>query len=33
MAGGFHTYGQNQMWRMEKDWDKTFDTPGARRSA
>jgi len=29
MAGGFHTYGQNQMWRMEKDWDKTFDTPGA----
>lgn len=29
MAGGFHTYGQNQMWRMEAGWDKTFDTPGA----
>ena len=29
MAGGFHTYGQNQMWRMEKGWDATFDTPGA----
>ena len=29
MAGGFHTYGQNQMWRMETDWDKCFDTPGA----
>ena len=29
MAGGFHTYGQNQMWRMEPGWDNTFDTPGA----
>ena len=29
MAGGFHTYGQNQMWRMEADWDTSFDTPGA----
>jgi len=29
MAGGFHTYGQNQMWRMEPGWDQTFDTPGA----
>jgi hypothetical protein len=29
MAGGFHTYGQNQMWRMEPGWDETFDTPGA----
>jgi hypothetical protein len=28
-AGGFHTYGQNQMWRMEPGWDKTFETPGA----
>jgi hypothetical protein len=28
-AGGFHTYGQNQMWRMESGWDSTFDTPGA----
>jgi len=31
MAGGFHTYGQNQMWRMEKGWTKTFGTPGARQ--
>jgi hypothetical protein len=29
MAGGFHTYGQNQMWRMETGWASTFDTPGA----
>ena len=28
-AGGFHTYGQDQMWRMNPGWDKTFDTPGA----
>lgn len=33
MAGGFHTYGQNQMWRMEKGWDSTFDTPGAAHVA
>jgi hypothetical protein len=33
MAGGFHTYGQNQMWRMGKDWDSTFDTPGAEHVA
>ncbi|UCC63069.1 MAG: DUF4038 domain-containing protein [Anaerolineae bacterium] len=30
MAGGFFTYGQNQMWRMEPGWTFTFDTPGAR---
>jgi hypothetical protein len=33
MAGGFHTYGQNQMWRMEKGWDSSFDTPGAGQVA
>ncbi len=33
MAGGFHTYGQNQMWRMEPGWDQTFDTPGADQVA
>lgn len=33
MAGGFHTYGQNQMWRMGKNWDSTFDTPGAAHVA
>lgn len=29
MAGGFYTYGQDQMWRMGEGWEKTFDTPGA----
>ncbi len=33
MAGGFHTYGQDQMWRMSPGWDKTFDTPGANQVA
>ena len=33
MAGGFPTYGQNQMWRMEPGWDQTFDTPGAAHVA
>jgi len=32
-AGGFFTYGQNQMWRMGKDWEKAFDTPGAAHVA
>jgi hypothetical protein len=29
LAGGFHTYGQNQMWRMEPNWLSALDTPGA----
>jgi len=29
MAGGFFTYGQDQMWRMAPGWTSTFDTPGA----
>ncbi|HMN59365.1 MAG TPA: DUF4038 domain-containing protein [Anaerolinea sp.] len=29
MAGGFYTYGQNQMWRMEPGWQAALDTPGA----
>ncbi len=33
MAGGFHTYGQDQMWRMEPGWASTFDTPGAAHMA
>lgn len=33
MAGGFHTYGENEMWRMEEGWEKTFDTPGAAQVA
>ncbi len=32
-AGGFFTYGQNQMWRMEPGWTSTFDTPGAEHMA
>jgi hypothetical protein len=31
MAGGFHTYGQDQMWRLSKGWTKTFGTPGAQQ--
>ena len=33
LAGGFHTYGQNQIWRMEPGWQETFDTPGAESMA
>ncbi len=29
MAGGFPTYGQNQMWRMEPGWQGALDSPGA----
>jgi hypothetical protein len=29
MAGGYFTYGQNQLWRAESGWTETFDTPGA----
>ena len=29
LGGGFHTYGQDQMWRMEPGWLSTLDTPGA----
>lgn len=29
MAGGYFTYGQDQMWRMGHNWTATFDTPGA----
>ncbi|MCC7206045.1 MAG: DUF4038 domain-containing protein [Anaerolineae bacterium] len=30
-AGGYFTYGQNQMWRAQPGWTSTFDTPGARQ--
>ena len=33
MAGGYFTYGQNQMWRMEPGWTETFDTPGSGHMA
>lgn len=29
MAGGYFTYGQNQMWRLEPGWTSSLDTPGA----
>jgi hypothetical protein len=29
LAGGFHTYGQGQMWRMDSGWLSTLDSPGA----
>jgi len=29
MAGGFITYGQDQMWRVGPGWTNTFNTPGA----
>jgi hypothetical protein len=31
MAGGYMTYGQDQMWRMGPNWTATFDTPGAEQ--
>jgi len=30
MAGGFFTYGQNEMWRMEKGWLDTRNSLGAQ---
>lgn len=33
MAGGYFTYGHNQMWRLEPGWTAAFDTPGARQMA
>ncbi len=29
MAGGYSTYGQNEMWRMQSGWVSTYDTPAA----
>ena len=31
MAGGYFTYGHNQMWRMEPGWTSALDTPGAHQ--
>jgi hypothetical protein len=28
MAGGYFTFGQDQMWRIDPLWTSTFDTPG-----
>jgi hypothetical protein len=31
MAGGYSTYGQDMLWRVEPGWTATFDTPGAEQ--
>jgi hypothetical protein len=29
LAGGFHTYGHNQMWRLERGFERALDAPGS----
>ncbi|MGE5644962.1 MAG: DUF4038 domain-containing protein [Acidobacteriota bacterium] len=31
LAGGFHTYGHNDMWRKNSTWRESLDSPGARQ--
>ena len=31
LAGGFHTYGHNDMWRKNPTWRQALDSPGARQ--
>jgi hypothetical protein len=31
LAGGFHTYGHNDMWRKNPTWRQSLDAPGARQ--
>jgi hypothetical protein len=31
LAGGFHTYGHNDMWRKNPTWRQSLDSPGARQ--
>jgi hypothetical protein len=31
MAGGFHTYGHNDMWRKNPTWRASLDSPGAHQ--
>jgi hypothetical protein len=31
LAGGFHTYGHNDMWRCNPTWRASLDAPGARQ--
>jgi len=33
MAGGYFTYGQNQLWRVPSGWTGSFDTPAAQHMA
>jgi Protein of unknown function (DUF4038)/Putative collagen-binding domain of a collagenase len=31
LAGGFHTYGHNDMWRHNPTWRQSLDSPGAQQ--
>ena len=31
LAGGFHTYGHNDIWRKSPTWRQALDSPGARQ--
>lgn len=31
LAGGFHTYGHNDMWRCNSTWKQSLDAPGAQQ--
>jgi hypothetical protein len=31
LAGGFHTYGHNDVWRKNPTWRQSLDSPGARQ--
>jgi hypothetical protein len=31
LGGGFHTYGHNDMWRHNRRWRQSMDSPGARQ--
>ena len=31
LAGGFHTYGHNDIWRKNPTWRQALDSPGARQ--
>jgi hypothetical protein len=31
MAGGYYTFGQNMLWRVDPGWIQTFHTPGAEQ--
>jgi hypothetical protein len=33
LAGGFHTYGHNDMWRKNPAWRQSLDSPGATQMA
>lgn len=33
LAGGFHTYGHNDMWRKNSTWRESLQSPGAKQMA